>query len=84
MLGSATSDEPSSSGVQETTPPPTISPASVEREQPIAQSTSPEVAAVVEGEDQQDSPSKTKRKNRCTTCRKKVGLTGETFHSFIG
>ncbi|XP_028399459.1 AN1-type zinc finger protein 5-like [Dendronephthya gigantea] len=78
ITGSATSDEPSTSGIQETTPPPTISPASVEREQPIAESTgpAPEVAAVVEGEDQQDSPSKTKRKNRCTTCRKKVGLTG--------
>ena len=63
--------------------PATTSTADKDREQPIAESTeSPtEVPAVaVEGEDQQDSPSKTKRKNRCTTCRKKVGLTGKSLN----
>jgi hypothetical protein len=70
--------------VAETTPP-TSSTANAEREQPVAESTEPaaEAAVAVEGDDQQDSPSKTKRKNRCTTCRKKVGLTGESFKIFL-
>ena len=76
---SANSDEPStSSPVQETTPQPS-SILSAEREQPVAEcAQQPEISAAtaIEGEDQTDSPSKTKRKNRCTTCRKKVGLTG--------
>ena len=54
---------------------------SEEREQPVVEevnepSTSSIATATTEDQDQEDSPSKTKRKNRCTTCRKKVGLTG--------
>ncbi|CAB3994005.1 AN1-type zinc finger 6-like [Paramuricea clavata] len=78
-LNGASSDEPSTSVVAEMSP--STSTANAEREQPVAESSEPATeatatAVTVDGEDQQDSPSKTKRKNRCTTCRKKVGLTG--------
>lgn len=79
----ANSDEPSTSAAIETTPTTKLT-GNAEREQPVAESlpaVEPEAITAVELEDQQgdDSPSKAKRKNRCTTCRKKVGLTGEHF-----
>ena len=78
----ASSDEPTTSTVAAATTA-AASTDNAEREQPVAKSTEPATEAVaavaVDGEDQQDSPSKTKRKNRCTNCRKKVGLTGKSF-----
>jgi hypothetical protein len=82
LLGSASPDEPSTSAVGEITPP-TSSTVIEDREQPVAESAESATGVTVvavDGDDQQDSPSKAKRKNRCTTCRKKVGLTGKCLN----
>lgn len=69
----ANTDEPSTSAE------PTLAErtTSEERQQPVVEPVEQaSQSTVVDEPDQEDSPSKTKRKNRCTSCRKKVGLTG--------